>query len=252
MRILLTNDDGVDASGFAALERIARSLSDDVWMVAPQTDQSGVAHSLTLHDPIRLRQIDDRRFAVRGTPTDCVIMALREVMPEAPDLILSGVNRGSNVADDVTYSGTIAAAIEGTLMGVKSIALSQALVKGGGHEPNYETAEAHGPDLIRKLLKFDTPSGTLLNVNFPACPASAVRGVEVTSQGEREPGALSVEKRMDGRGNPYFWLAFRGKDIVSEDRTDLSALREDTVSVTPLRLDLTAHNLLEGLRTYLD
>src|SRR5262249_48222415 len=128
MRILLTNDDGIHAEGLAALERIARSLSDDVWIVAPETDQSGLAHSLSLSEPLRLRQIGEKRFALRGTPTDCVIMALRQVLRGKPDLILSGVNSGSNVADDVTYSGTIAGAIEGTMQGVRSFALSQAYI----------------------------------------------------------------------------------------------------------------------------
>lgn len=125
MRILLTNDDGIHAEGLAVLERIARQISDDVWVVAPETDQSGLAHSLTLSEPLRLRQIDARHFALRGTPTDCVIMGVRHVLPGAPDLVLSGVNSGANMADDVTYSGTVAGAMEGTLLGVKAIALSQ-------------------------------------------------------------------------------------------------------------------------------
>ena len=126
MRILLTNDDGIHAEGLAALERIARTLSDDVWVVAPETDQSGFAHSLSLSEPLRLRKIGEKHFAVRGTPTDCVIMGVRKIMPEPPDLVLSGVNSGSNIADDVTYSGTVAGAMEGTLLGIRSIALSQA------------------------------------------------------------------------------------------------------------------------------
>ncbi len=144
MRILLTNDDGIHAEGLAVLERIARQLSDDVWVVAPETDQSGLAHSLTLSEPLRLRKIDDRHFALRGTPTDCVIMGVRHVLPEAPDLILSGVNSGANMADDVTYSGTVAGAMEGTLLGVKAIALSQEYdYEDGRRILPWETAEAH-------------------------------------------------------------------------------------------------------------
>ncbi|HSP24828.1 MAG TPA: 5'/3'-nucleotidase SurE, partial [Saliniramus sp.] len=132
MRILCTNDDGIHAPGLKALEAIARQLSDDVYVVAPETDQSGVSHSLSLNDPLRLREISDRHFAVKGTPTDCVIMAMRSILADKrPDLILSGVNRGQNVAEDVSYSGTIAAAIEGTMLGVRSIALSQAYGPGG-------------------------------------------------------------------------------------------------------------------------
>lgn len=154
MRILLTNDDGIHAEGLAVLERIARQLSDDVWVVAPETDQSGLAHSLTLSEPLRLRKIDDRHFALRGTPTDCVIMGVRHVLPEAPDLILSGVNSGANMADDVTYSGTVAGAMEGTLLGVKAIALSQEYdYEDGRRILPWETAEAHAPGLSRSWLK---------------------------------------------------------------------------------------------------
>ncbi len=150
MRILLTNDDGIHAEGLAVLERIARKLSDDVWVVAPETDQSGLAHSLTLSEPLRLRQIDDRHFALRGTPTDCVIMGVRHVLPGAPDLVLSGVNSGANMADDVTYSGTVAGAMEGTLLGVRAIALSQEYeYEGDRRIVPWETAEAHAPDLIK-------------------------------------------------------------------------------------------------------
>ncbi len=148
MRILLTNDDGIHAEGLAVLERIARKLSDDVWVVAPETDQSGLAHSLTLSEPLRLRQIDERHFALRGTPTDCVIMGVRHVLPDAPDLVLSGVNSGANLADDVTYSGTVAGAIEGTLQGVRSMALSQAYRLEGGRVVPWEVVEAYAPKLL--------------------------------------------------------------------------------------------------------
>src|ERR1700736_705415 len=146
MRILLTNDDGIFAPGLDVLEKIARVLSDDVWVVAPETDQSGVSHSLSLNDPLRLREIDARRFAVKGTPTDCVIMGVRHIVEDgAPDLVLSGVNRGQNVAEDVTYSGTIAGAIEGTILGIPSIALSQAYGLETRQSPHWETALRHGP-----------------------------------------------------------------------------------------------------------
>ncbi|RYE70227.1 MAG: 5'/3'-nucleotidase SurE [Rhizobiaceae bacterium] len=199
MRILLTNDDGIHAEGLAVLERIARQLSDDVWIVAPETDQSGYAHSLTLSEPLRLREISDRHYAVRGTPTDCVIMAMRHVMGGKPDLVLSGVNVGANLADDVTYSGTVAGAIEGTLQGVRSIALSQAYRKENGRVLPWDTAESHGPGLIRKLLDTDLPAGTFLNVNFPACAPDDVQGTEVTSQGKTDFD-VAIDERQDGRG----------------------------------------------------
>ncbi len=153
MRILVTNDDGIHAPGLSVLERIAAALSDDIFVVAPEYDQSGVAHSLSLNDPLRLRKISERRFAVKGTPTDCVIMAVRSIMQGGkPDLVLSGVNRGSNVADDITYSGTIAAAMEGTMLGIPSIALSQCYGASGRDELDWDCAEIHAPELIRALL----------------------------------------------------------------------------------------------------
>ncbi|CAN1565706.1 SurE Predicted acid phosphatase [Rhabdaerophilaceae bacterium] len=240
MRILITNDDGIHAPGLAVLERMAREISDDIVVVAPETDQSGVSHSLSLNDPMRLREVGPNRFAVKGTPTDCVIMGMRRVSrDQRPDLVLSGVNRGQNVAEDVTYSGTIAAAMEGTLLGVPSIALSQAYRPLDRATIDWDCAEAHGAATIRKLLAAGIPPGVLMNVNFPACPPSQVRGISVAVQGQRNQALLDVEERVDGRGNPYFWLAFqRGKNIPSEG-TDLFALASNKIAVTPLRLDLT-------------
>ncbi|KFJ47445.1 5'/3'-nucleotidase SurE [Brucella abortus] len=208
MRILLTNDDGIHAEGLAVLERIARKLSDDVWVVAPETDQSGLAHSLTLSEPLRLRQIDARHFALRGTPTDCVIMGVRHVLPGAPDLVLSGVNSGANMADDVTYSGTVAGAMEGTLLGVRAIALSQEYEYAGDRRiVPWETAEAHAPELIGRLMEAGWPEGVLLNLNFPNCAPEEVKGVRVTAQGKLSHDAR-LDERRDGRGFPYFWLHF--------------------------------------------
>src|SRR5215475_12101696 len=171
MRILLTNDDGIHAPGLAILEKIARILSDDIWVVAPETDQSGVSHSLSLNDPLRVRDIGPRHYAVKGTPTDCVIMGVRHLMKDAaPDLVLSGVNRGQNVAEDVTYSGTIAGAIEGTILGIASIALSQAYSPATKQKPHWETAIAFAPDLIRRVLAEGMPRDVFVNVNFPDVP----------------------------------------------------------------------------------
>jgi 5'-nucleotidase len=247
MRILLTNDDGIHAEGLAALERIARKISDDVWVVAPETDQSGYAHSLSLSEPLRLRKIGEKHFAVRGTPTDCVIMGARKLLPEPPDLILSGVNSGSNIADDVTYSGTVAGAMEGALLGIRSVALSQAynIVDQQRIVP-YETCEALAPALLDKLLAFDLPAGVFLNLNFPNCQPGDVAGTRVTSQGKLAYN-LGVEERADGRGLPYYWLRF-GRDTTElREGTDLHAVRSNFVSVTPLKLDLTAHELRDQL-----
>lgn len=248
MRILVTNDDGIHAPGLKALERIARALSDDVWVIAPETDQSGVSHSLTLSDPLRLREISERHFAVKGTPTDCVIMGVKQVMKgHPPDLVLSGVNRGQNVADDVTYSGTIAAAIEGTTLGIRSFALSQGYTADDRGSVRYETAEAHGPGLIRKLVGADLPRGTLLNINFPALAPDAVAGVKVTVQGTRNQEFLDVQERVDGRGFPYYWLAFKRRPFDPVEGTDLMALRSGYISVTPLQLDLTDHRSVRSV-----
>lgn len=240
MRILVTNDDGIHAPGLAVLERIARAIGDEVWVIAPETDQSGVSHSLSLNDPLRLRHIGERHYAVKGTPTDCVIMGVRHIMANTPpDLILSGVNRGQNVAEDVTYSGTIAAAMEGTILGVRSVALSQAYNPDDRDNIPWDCAEQHAPAILTKLITEGIPPGILVNLNFPGCPAGEVEGVSVCVQGQREQELLRIEPRNDGRGNPYYWIAFaRGKSALHAG-TDLKALAEKRISITPLRLDLT-------------
>jgi 5'-nucleotidase len=248
MRILLTNDDGIHAEGLAALERIARTLSDDVWIVAPETDQSGLAHSLSLSEPLRLRKISDRHFALRGTPTDCVIMGIKQVMDLKPDLVLSGVNSGSNVADDVTYSGTIAGAIEGTMHGVRSFALSQAyLHEDGARVVPWDVCEAHAPALLEKLISLDLPGGTFLNLNFPNCRPDEVEGVEVTAQGKLAFN-LQVDARADGRGFPYYWLKFGERSGAFVEGTDIHALKHRKISVTPLKLDLTDYSVQDRVK----
>jgi 5'-nucleotidase len=241
MRILVTNDDGIHAPGLEVCAEIARTLSDDVWVVAPEIDNSGVSHSLSLNDPLRLREAGQRRFAVKGTPTDCVIMAVRHIMVDKrPDVVLSGVNRGSNVAEDVSYSGTVAGAMEGTVLGIPSLALSQAYGHGSRDNPPWDTAREHAPDVIRRILGEGIPRNVLVNINFPACGVDEVQGVAVTQQGKRDEEMLHIEARHDGRGNPYFWIAFaRQPQPKPRLGTDLSALAERRISVTPLRLDLT-------------
>jgi 5'-nucleotidase len=240
VRILVTNDDGIHAPGLKVLEAIAARFSDDVWVIAPETDQSGVSHSLSLSDPLRVREISERHFAIKGTPTDCVIMGIRHLMKEVrPDLVLSGVNRGQNVAEDVTYSGTIAGAMEGTILRVPSIALSQAYGAGGRNAIKWRCAEHHAPSVIRRILDTGIPEGILVNVNFPDCEPEAVQGVAVTAQGQRSQELLAIDERVDGRGNPYFWIAFARGRFTPGNGTDLKAIAEQRISVTPLRLDLT-------------
>src|SRR5471030_2818718 len=240
MRILITNDDGIHAPGLEACEKIARELSDEIWIVAPESYQSGVSHSLSLNDPLRLREVAERHFAVKGTPTDCVIMGARHLMKEMPDLVLSGVNRGRNAAEDVTYSGTVAGAMEGTVLGVKSFALSQAYAFTTRHAPRWETAVQHAPDLIKRILKTGIPKDVLVNINFPDCIVSDVAGVAVTVQGKRDMELLRIDARHDGRGNPYFWIAFgRGGIAGAAAGSDLAALNDMRIAITPLRLDMT-------------
>jgi 5'-nucleotidase len=240
MRILITNDDGIHAPGLDACETIARALTDEIWIVAPETDQSGVSHSLSLNDPLRLREVSECHFAVKGTPTDCVIMGVRHLMKELPDLVLSGVNRGRNCAEDVTYSGTVAGAMEGTVLGIPSFALSQAYAFSTKRLPHWQTAIKHAPDLIRKVLAAGMPRDVLVNVNFPDCPPEQVAGVAITVQGKRDQELLRIDARNDGRGNPYYWIAFgRGGIAGAAQGSDLAALNEKRIAVTPLRLDLT-------------
>ena len=250
MRILITNDDGIDAPGLAVLERVAATISQDIWVVAPETDQSGLSHSLTLGNPLRLRDLGRRRFALRGTPSDCIIMATRQIIGERPDLILSGVNQGQNTADDVTYSGTVAGAIEGTLIGIPSIAFSLAH-DADNHGPiHWATAEAFAPAIIKQLLDFGFPQGILYNINFPDLPPEDVTGIEASYQG-RLIHSLFIDERVDPRGNKYFWLGYRRQRSERVPGTDLFSVDGGAVSVTPLRLDLTDYELADRLRSYL-
>ncbi|MBI4365902.1 MAG: 5'/3'-nucleotidase SurE [Deltaproteobacteria bacterium] len=253
MRILITNDDGIHAPGLEACEKIARALSDEVWIVAPETDQSGVSHSLSLNDPLRLREISERHFAVKGTPTDCVIMGARHIMKDMPDLVLSGVNRGRNCAEDVTYSGTVAGAMEGTVLGIKSFALSLGYAFATRHAPYWDTAIEHAPGLIRRVLAAGMPRDVLVNINFPDCVPEEVAGISVTMQGKRDQELLRIDARNDGRGNPYYWIAFgRGGIAGAAPGSDLAALNEKRISVTPLRLDMTDEPFMTKLAEVLD
>ena len=241
MRILLTNDDGINAPGLAVLETIARELSDDIWVVAPQEEQSGAGHSLTLSRPVRVRRHDDRRFSVSGTPTDAVMMALGVVMGDAkPDLILSGVNRGANLAEDVTYSGTVSAAMEGCLAGYRSIALSQVYAREGmGDAVPFAAATEWGARVLRPLIAADMPPRTLINVNFPALAPDAVKGVKVVEQGFHDYGRARIVKGVDPRGYPYYWFGLGATMETPAHATDLEAVADGFVTVTPLHLDLT-------------
>ncbi|MFQ5533778.1 MAG: 5'/3'-nucleotidase SurE [Sphingomonadales bacterium] len=246
-RILVSNDDGIHAAGLKALEKIAHSLSDDVWVVAPETEQSGASHSLTLAHALRIREVSSRRFAVQGTPTDCVMLALNKIIEGArPTLVLSGVNRGGNLGEDVTYSGTVAAAMEGTMLNIPSIALSQVFSYKHKHV-RWATAEHHAPGLIKQLVEAGWPRDVLININFPDLIHSAVKGTRVTVQGRRDIADLTVDERVDTRGHPYYWYGFRRSLGEPGPETDLGAIRDGYVSVTPLHLDLTHFEARETL-----
>ena len=183
-RILISNDDGIELPGIKILEQIARELSDDVWVVAPDQEQSGASHSLTTRRPLRMTEVAERRYAVDGTPTDCVLLAVKKVLRERrPDLVLSGINGGSNAGEDMTYSGTVAAAMEATLLGIPAVALSQDYPDGSPIP--WETGKAFGAEVVRRLLQQEWPANTLINVNFPGVPPERVAGFAVTRQGKR-------------------------------------------------------------------
>jgi 5'-nucleotidase len=220
---------------------------------APEIVQRGASHSLTLALPLGLRKVDRCRFAVTGTPTDCVMMAIAELMAkERPTLVLSGVNRGSNLADDITYSGTIAGAMEGTALGVPSIALSQAYGFGAGREVDWSCAETHGPPLIERLVAIGWPADVLMNINFPDGGANAVQSIEVTEQGKRDLQTAMLDRRIDARGIPYYWIGFKRGRSDPPEGTDLNAIYRKRISVTPLHLNLTEFRERDRLKAMLE
>jgi 5'-nucleotidase len=245
MRILLSNEEGFNAPGMAVLEAMAARLSDDVWVCAPAEENSGAGHSLTLHLPVRLRQHGARRFSVTGTPTDAVNLALRKLFVDRlPDLVISGVNNGENLADDVTYSGTISAAMEAALAGIPAVALSQAL-RDRGH--GFSAAEHWAGQVLAPLLELRIARRTVINVNFPAIPASAVRGIRVVRQGFHDYARGSLIEGTDPRGRPYYWFGLHDIEHTLDHGTDLEAVSDGYISVTPLQLDLTHHASIGSL-----
>ena len=236
-RILVTNDDGIHAPGLDALVEIATQLSSDVWVVAPEFNQSGAGHSLSITRPIRAREVGETKFAIEGTPTDCVLFAVKHLLKDRkPDIVLSGVNRGTNMADDVTYSGTIAGAMEGCLLGIPSIAFSQAFSH--PHSVKWGTATHHGAEVARRALAMDWARNVFINVNFPDVVAASVKGIKVTRQGVRGFGGHIVE-RTDPRGGAYYWIGYTPGEHEFDDESDLAAVSAGYISVTPLHLDLT-------------
>ena len=248
MKILLTNDDGIHAPGLAVLEDIARELSSDIWIVAPEVEQSGQSRSITLTQPLRVRPVREQVFAVSGTPSDCVLLALQDIMDARPDIVLSGVNRGQNIAEDTSFSGTVAAAMFAMQLGIPAMALSQAQnFRERGSLP-WETARAWGAKVIGPLIDVGWPDDVVINVNFPDREPGEVAGVQMTRQGFRDETIIHHDKRQDLRGNDYYWIGYRGKLSKPDAGTDLKAIYEGFVSVSPLHVDLTHDDFLAEMR----
>lgn len=247
-RILVTNDDGINAPGLDVMVEIARSLSDEVWVVAPRAEQSGAGHSLSIHTPLRYQKHGERRYSVTGTPTDCVLFAYASLLEKNIDLVLSGVNRGHNLAEDITHSGTIAAAMEGTLCGIPSIALSLSFEMDDTAPPvRWQTAKAHGVEAVRTVCAAGIPEGMLMNVNFPDCEPDEVKGTRMTHTGRRGV-AKSLDARHDIKGHPYFWVHWGDQNYAYQKGSDLAAIADKYISFSPINLDLTDYNVMETLR----
>lgn len=248
-RVLISNDDGIAAPGLKVLESVVRPLVGEVWVVAPETEQSGAGHSLTLHHPLRIRKLSSRRYAVGGTPTDCVLLAVNELMKDCrPDLVLSGVNHGGNLGEDVTYSGTVAAAMEAALLNLRAIAISQVIEEGS--EPMWDTARHWIPELLRRLGPMSWPTDVLINVNIPGVPTEAVTGITVCVQGRRKIGS-ELAVRSDPRGRTYYWIGPQREEDRYKRGTDLWAVSNGAVAVTPLCMDMTHRKTMAALRRVL-
>ena len=251
-RILITNDDGIRAPGLKVLRAIAESISNDVWVVAPAEEQSGMSRALSLNSPLRARRVAEKRYAVTGTPADCVLMAINDIIEgKEPDLVLSGVNRGQNIAEDVTVSGTVAGAMQGLQMGIPSIAFSQAYGFEGRAAIKWPTAAAFGPVVLKKLLEERWSENVIMNVNFPDRDPEDVHEIEVTVQGARDQHNIRTVRREDLRGHAYYWIGFEGRPSTPAVGTDLRAIYEGRISITPLHLDLTHHETRDRLAEHM-
>jgi 5'-nucleotidase len=248
-RVLVTNDDGVAAPGLKVLERIAKACAKDVWVVAPDSEQSAASHSLTLRRPLRVRKLGRRRFSVDGTPTDCVLVAQRKILADRPaDIVLSGVNQGANLGEDVSYSGTVAAAKEGASLGMPAVAFSQVHTSDG--DLHWETAERFGIVVLRAVADFAWRKGLLINVNFPPVACAKVSGIQVCDQGQRDATVELIEYR-DPKDRPYIWVGDFTNDQATWKGSDLAAIEAGAVSVTPLHLDMTHRPSLKPLKDML-
>ena len=249
-RVLVTNDDGIHAPGLKVLEKLAKTLSDDVWVVAPETEQSATSHSLTLRRPLRERRLGPKRFSVDGTPTDCVLIAHHQIMADRPpDLVLSGINDGGNLGEDVTYSGTVAATMEAALLGIPAIAFSQQRPPDG--IVRWKVPEKYLPRIVRRLAAMDWTKDLLVNVNFPAVAVDEVAGIFVCRQGRRDQGT-SVTEGQDPSGRRFVWIGGYQLDESKDKDTDLAITLGGGIAVTPLHLDLTHRGTMKKMQGIFD
>jgi 5'-nucleotidase len=247
-RVLLVNDDGIQSEGLELLESQIRNFTDDVWVVAPDEEKSGASHSISLTLPMRVRRLGDKRYAVKGTPADCVILAYWELMAgRPPTVILSGINHGENLSEDMTYSGTTGAAMEGAILGVRSIALSQVRIT--GRVPRFDVARSFGPSILRNLLSCTWEPGIVVNVNFPDVSPQDISGIELTKLGQRRLGTFRPMSGVDGRNLPHYWIKVSYDPGEIKEGTDLAAMRDKAISITPLHLDLTSQKFSAHLQT---
>ena len=248
-RAVLTNDDGINAPGLKILEQAAREVAHEVWVIAPEHDLSGASASLTLQTPLRIREIEERKFAVSGTPCDSVIMAMKHLMKDMPpDIVMSGVNRGINLSDDILFSGTTNAALTATFVGARAIAFSQAYHD--IHNLPWETPLVWIPRVLQTLLKQNWKKDVCINVNFPDVEPNEVNGMEIVRQGRGSLLALEVDSRLDKRATPYFWFGFAmdRHNQVKDSDTDVAAIRRKAISLTPIQLDRTDYRALQEMQ----
>jgi 5'-nucleotidase len=245
MKMLVTNDDGIAAPGIKALAEALKELGD-VTVVAPDRERSAVGHSLTLHSPLRVFELRDGWYAVDGTPTDCVNMGIHSLLPYKPDLVVSGINHGGNMGDDITYSGTVAAAMEANLMGIPALAVSLATFGPTGHFSDAARVAVH---VVREILRQGLPIDTFLNLNVPNLPYGDIKPIRITRQGKRSFVGKIVDK-TDPRGRKYYWIGSEEPSFLDDEGTDFNAVGNGHASITPLHLDLTNHRAMETLKQW--
>jgi 5'-nucleotidase len=244
MRILVTNDDGVHSLGISELAKALAAIGE-VWIVAPDRERTAVGHGVTLHKPLRIHQLRPRTYTVNGTPVDCVNLALLKVMPKPPAIVVSGINKGVNLGDDVMYSGTVSAAMEGTILGVPSVAVSQE----GLDKFRFGVGATYAGRVVRLVLAQGLPEETLLNVNIPDRPRRGIKGVRVTCLSRRRFHNPIIEK-VDPRGRKYYWIAGERISWSRSKEADHEAIEEGFVSITPVRLDSTHYGVLDQIRAW--